>query len=437
MKQRHGEGVLVFALLAALAACTDPVSRTIAPPSPKDIVSDSPSLVTPERAALNKITRLVAVAMDNEPARQHLKRDMRSTPFREHKLELTAYLSSKDGKALLNRMAALNGDDEAAIFTTLAAVRPLEFYMPVAKHRESWKGKDDVLVVSQLDQWTPITAFDETGRQVTLDRKTPPNQPTLSIIPVETRFDQPMDLASSRNERDENGEAIGTLEKAPMRASGMVVCGDTCLGGGGGGGGTPTIPPGIYLEFSRILDAKEPWFRGDPEIEVHIQGPYMGTAPTYAEDLSCSGEHPYDSRKFFDQNGAFWEGRVMLFSEDEVLAFAKKFANGFHVMFWEDDNLPCTLKLDSNPLSDFVKATSTALGSVAIKLIPGAPWKLVAAAFVAAVFSNQGSILLTNDDFLGVAVDQASAGNVYPDNTHVIIDQGQVLNGRANIVYRH
>ena len=107
MKQRHGEGVLVLALLAALAACSDSVSRSVAPPSPKDIVSESFSPVTPERGALNHITRLVAMAMDNQPARQRPKRDMRAAPFREHKLQLTAYLSSKDGKALLGRMAAL------------------------------------------------------------------------------------------------------------------------------------------------------------------------------------------------------------------------------------------------------------------------------------------------------------------------------------------
>ena len=216
----------------------------------------------------------------------------------------------------------------------------------------------------------------------------------------------------------------------------MIACGDTC-DGSGGGGSTQPIPPGIYLEFSRILDAKEPWFRGDPEIEVHIQGPYMGTAPTYAEDLSCSGEHAYDSRKVFDQNGGFWQGRVMLFAEDEVLAFAQKFSDGFHVMFWEDDNQPCILKLDANPLADFVKSTAMAFQTVALKLLPGAQWKLVAAAFVATMFANPGSWLLTNDDFLGVAVDQASAGNIYPDNTHVIIGDGQVLNGRANIVYHH
>src|SRR5919201_7113793 len=99
----------------------------------------------------------------------------------------------------------------------------------------------------------------------------------------------------------------------------------------------------------------------------------MGDAPTYARDLSCSGEHPYDSRKYFDQNDGFWSGRVLLFGEDEVLAYTKNFSDGFHVMFWEDDNLPCTLKLDSNPLSDFVKATASATQTVAIKVIPGAP----------------------------------------------------------------
>ncbi|HEY3112813.1 MAG TPA: hypothetical protein VGJ62_03950 [Gemmatimonadaceae bacterium] len=436
MTHTHGEGALFLVLFAAFAGCADPASRTVAPASSSETVSE-PTHAPPseERVALTKIARLVAVALDNEPARQLLKRDMRAAPFREHKLALSSYLRSKEGGALLARMTALSGVGASPIFATLAAIRPLEFYMPVAKHRESWTGKANVLVVSQLDEWQPIVAFDQRGQQVALDRKVPPEQPTLSIVPVETRFDQPMDPTSSRNVREENGDAIGTLEPATLKPSSLIACDETC--GGGGSGDTTPIPPGIYLEFSRILDMKEPWFRGDPEIEVHIQGPYMGSAPTYAEDLSCSGEHAYDSRKIFDQNTGFWEGRVLLFGEDEVLAFTQKFSDGFHVMFWEDDNQACTLKLDANPLADFVKSTAAALGTVAIKVIPGAPWKLVAAAFVGTLFSNPGSWLLTNDDFLGVAIDQASVGNPYPDNTHVIIGDGQSLNGRANIVYHH
>ncbi len=437
MKHTHGEGALVLALFAGLGACSDPI-RSVAPTASRDIVASVASAPSEERVALSKIAKLVAVAIDNEPARQHLKRDLRAAPFREHKLELTPYLRSREGNALLTRMAAANGGDEAGVFTTLSAIRSLELYMPVAAQRESWNGKADVLVVSQLEEAAPIVAFNEAGGEVALDRKTPPTQPTLSIVPVETRFDQPMDLRKSRNVRDQNGDAIGTLEPYQLTQSSLIACLEACGGGGGGGGtgGGTSVPPGIYLEFSRFMDMKEPWFRGDPEIEAHIQGPFMGSAPTYADDLSCSGEHPYDPQKYFDQNGSFWSGRVLLFSEAEVTAFTQKFSNGFHVMFWEDDNQPCTLKLDTNTLTQVLQSTAAAFGTVAIKVLPQANWAIVAAAFIGTLFTNAGSWLTTNDDFLGAAVEQTSAGYYYPENTHVIMD-GQTFNGRATIVYRH
>jgi hypothetical protein len=329
---------------------------------------------------------------------------------------------------------ALNGGTEADLFRTLSAIRRLEFYMPVAGHRETWTGSADVLVVSQLDESEPIVAFDESGTEVALDRNVAPAQPALSIVPVETRFDQPMPAFSSRNVRDAGGAAIGTLEAIKPKTSSLVACDDIC-GGGDGGVTAPSIPPGLYLEFSRILDFKEPWFRGDPELEVHVHGPTDLGYPRYGADLSCSGEHVYDFRKVFDQNTAFWQGRVMLFSATETEAYTSKFTEGFHVMFWEDDNEPCTLKLDSNSLVELIKSTATALATVAIKVLPKATNPLAAGLFIAQMFSNPGAWLLTNDDFLGVAVDQASAGYAYPDNTHVIMD-GLTLNGRATIVYR-
>jgi hypothetical protein len=385
-----------------------------------------------ERAALTKVARLVAVAMDKEPARQHLKRDLKAAPFREHKLELSAYLRSKDGRALLEKIVALNGGDERELFATVASIRPLELYMPVAKHRESWTGSAEVLVVSQLNESEPIVAFDQTGRRIVLDRNAPPAQPTLSIVPVETRFDQPMAAEASMNVRDQKGTAIGTLEPTAIKGSKLIACDVQC---GGGTSPPPIIQPGLYLEYSRIVDMKEPWFRGDPEIEVHIQGPSALSAPTNGEDLSCSGEHAYDYRKVFDQNTGFWQGRVMLFSPDETVAFANKFKQGFHVLFWEDDNEPCILKLDTNSLVELLKSTAAATGTVALKVFPGATPLVVAAAFLGTFFANAGAWLLTNDDFLGAAVDQTSAGYYYPGNTHVIMD-GTTLNGRATIVYR-
>jgi hypothetical protein len=434
MKHTNGEGVLFLALLMALVACADPVGRTVGVDGTSNVKSKPASLApSEERADLSKVARLVARALDNEPARQHLKGDMRKAPYREHKLELGQYLRSKDGKALLDRMVALNGGTDAELFRTVSAIRRLEFYMPVANHRETWTGSADVLVVSQLDESEPVVAFDERGNQVALDRNVAPSQPTLSIVPVETRFDRPMLAASSRNVRDAGGAAIGTLEAVKPRTSSMVACDYSC--DGGGGVTSPPVAPGLYLEFSRILDFKEPWFRGDPELEVHIHGPTDLGSPRYGADLSCSGEHAYTPQKVFDQNGAFWEGRVLLFSGADVTAYASKFTQGFHVIFWEDDNEPCTLKLDSNALIEFLKSTAAATATVALKVIPTVSPAVLVGVFFATLFSNPAPWLLTNDDFLGVAVDQAAAGYSYSGNTHVIMD-GTTLNGRATIVYR-
>lgn len=435
MRLTHCKGVPVLALLVVLGGCADAVSRTVAPSTSKDLAAGSGSSpgVTEERAALTEIARLIAQSVDNEPARQHLKRDMRAAPFREHKLELTSYLTSKDGRSLLDRMSALGGGEQR-VLARLATIRPLELYVPVAAQRETWTGKADVLVVSQLDESEPIVSFDERGQTIALDKKTPPSQPVLSIVPVETNFRSPMPASTSRNARDQNGEAIGTLEPLAVKASNMVACDESCTGGGTAGG-TTSIPPGLYLEFSRILDMKEPWFRGDPEIEVHIHGPTSTTNARYGEDRSCSGEHAYDYRKVFDQNTAFWEGRVLLFSAEEINDYVSKFQDGFHIFFWEDDNDSCTLKLDNNSLMSLVNSAASAFSMISIKLIPKASVPLVAGAFLATLFSNAGAWLLTNDDFLGIAVDQAQAGTAYPDNTHVIMD-GTTLNGRATIVYR-
>jgi hypothetical protein len=428
-----GERVLVMALLACVSACADPVGRSTEPALSRDIREDPVASPTPERVALTTITRLVALALDDPPTRQQLKRDMRAAPFREHKLELSAYLQSKEGRTLLDRMVASGGGTERDVLATLAGVRPLEFYLPVRKYRESWTGNQDVLVVSQLGESERIVAFDAAGREVAVDRNVPPAEPAFSIVAAETRFDQPMP-AGSKNVGDQNGNAIGTLETMDVKGSSLIACSTEC-GGGGSGSSTPSIAPGLYLEFSRILDVKEPWTRGEPEIEVHIQGPVNVGSPRAGEDLSCSGEHAYQYSKVFNQDGGFWEGRVMLFSRDETNAFISKFNQGFHVLFWEDDNDPCTLKLDSNTLVGILESTATATSTVAIKVIPGATPLVVAAVFFGSFFASAGDWLLTNDDFVGAAVDQASAGYYYPGNTHVIMD-GTTLNGRATIVYR-
>src|SRR5690349_22688441 len=154
MRRTHGEEALVLAVLAGLIACTDSVGRAVAPAASPDVAASGSGGQAEERAALTKIARLVALSLNNEPARQHLKRDLRAAPLREHKVELAPYLRSKEGSALAARMAAENGSDQTTVFATLATIRRMELYMPVASQRETWTGKADVLVASELDEGT-------------------------------------------------------------------------------------------------------------------------------------------------------------------------------------------------------------------------------------------------------------------------------------------
>jgi hypothetical protein len=125
----------------------------------------------------------------------------------------------------------------------------------------------------------------------------------------------------------------------------------------------------------------------------------------------------------------------LLFSAEETASYISRFTEGFHVFFWEDDNDTCTIKLDNNTLMDLVHSAANSFSMIAIKLIPKASWPVVAGAFVATLFSDAGSWLLTTDDLIGFAIEQGKAGYAYPGNTHVIMD-GTTLNGRATIVYR-
>lgn len=434
MKQNHRGTLAASLLLMALISCADPAGPVTAPTTgAPELSAGSDAAADAERLALAKIGRLVATSLGDKSIRHQLRRDLRNAPFREHKLELGQYLRSDDGKELLANMA--RGESPDDILTLVDQIRSLEFYMPVRKHRETWVGDGEVLVAVQLEERDPIIAFDRSGRQRGLDPDTPPEQPTLSIVSSETRFDQPMSV-SSKNVGDMNGRSIGTLVPRELEASALIAVEEGPDGGGSGGGsGGTTVPPGLYLEFSRILDVHEPFTRGAPEIEVHIQGPTSQNNPRYGIDLSCSGAEAYNYQKVFDQNDGFWEGRVMLFSAAEVADFTSKFSDGFHVLFWEDDDTGCVLRLDSDSLLGFLRSTAAASSSVAIKLVPKAPWYVVAGAFVAVFFENAGAWLKTNDDFVGAAVPQESAGYSYPGNTHVIME-GATLNGRATIVYR-
>jgi hypothetical protein len=130
-----------------LFACTESPPAT-APPNAASLTVEGRSS---EATALNELTRALAMGMADPEARIGLLQSFRSSKFREHKLELNAYLSSPDGQRLLGSMAERSGHGVSELTSLASLIRPLEMYMPVAAHRSSWNGDAALLVASALD----------------------------------------------------------------------------------------------------------------------------------------------------------------------------------------------------------------------------------------------------------------------------------------------
>ena len=432
---RRLRSVCLLGLIAASApACADRTATLAGPGGvhPELVVGGGVTATDAERAALGRVARSLAIALNNRGLRQQLKAHLRAAPFREHKVELASYLRRDDTGGVLAQVASAGGKTGSEVLASLNQVRSVELYMPVKQQRESWRGDADVFVAAQLVEHDPIMAFDKLGNAVQMDESAPPTQPTIVIVGAETRFNQPMPAATSRNANDLNGEAIGTLVALEPAAAKLVACGDDC--GGGGGGGTPALVPGLYLEFSRILDMKEPWIRGAPEVEVHIHGSTEANETIIVDDRACAGEHSPDPRYVFDQNDGFWSGRVMVFSTDSIALMPD--LTDYHIIFWEDDNDSCTLKLDSHVLREYILTAASGGVKAAHYLHKGWPWPVAAVAFVGTFYSNAGEWMLTNDDYIGLArVSLPLASFYYEENTHVIITENGALNGRANFYW--
>jgi hypothetical protein len=311
------------------------------------------------------------------------------------------------------------------------SVRPLEFYMPVPSHRSRWTGGGDLLIVSQLEDSSRMVAFNLNGDEVAVSRDAPPSTPTLAIVPGETRFDRPMSLAEAKNMDDAGGNAIGTLTQRPLKVSRLDECGDNC-----GGGGSSYYPAGFYMTFSRIVDMGEPWTKGDPEIEVHVHGPVSGGNAQYGEDLACSGEHALPERSF-DQDNAFWNGSVLIWTKTQAESFNAEFPEGHQILFWEDDDTPCTLKFDKSALRDALLSIGSWVGGAALKAggFGTIGVGLILSSFLANAYTS-ADWLTSNDDFLGALTPAAAHGDNWSDANHTLLKTPTEVNGRAMIVFK-
>jgi len=352
------------------------------------------------------LARRVAIALGNPGFRAYVWAQIEHSPIREHKLQFQHFLAALNWRAL-HSIAQAAGDSDDAVLAQAAQAQPLEFYMPVKAHLAKWHADENVLVATAVADHEAPVAFDTKGRRFVLDAEHPPETPVLALVPVETDFNAP-----------------------PAR----VQCTqETC---GAGGGGDPLPPPtGLFMTASHIpnIGQFEGWLKGDPEFEVHILG-QMGTTDQLT-DYQCAGEHaggPYT----YDQNSTDWWGSVLIFSQDQLNRYKLEHPKqSVRVFVVEDDDQACVLKMDLDRTHEILVAVDSASRFLSggldstLKLTKIFKYERIGEDLLAAL----ASLINSNDDPVGNAVQDAVVGQFYPGYNWFLKGDHNITNGWINL----
>jgi hypothetical protein len=386
-------------LLVALACSERPSTTGPAAPNRAAIPSAGPGA-----SAAEQLARSMALALGDPAFRAHVKQQLDRSSFREHKLPFQRFLAADGGRGAA-ALARGTGVATADLARDANRAMPLEMYLPVPAHRRAWKGGDDILVATAVGDHEAPVAFDVRGNRRLLDAERPPATPVLAVVPVETDF-----------------------SVAPNICLLLLTC-----GGGDGGGTLPPPPPGLYMTKSHFVDDFEGWLKGDPEFEVHILGQKGQTDSLTA--YQCAGEKqptPY----YFDQNGLDWSGNVLLFSKVQLDAYnAAHPGQNIRVFVVEDDDTACEIKADKNLLNDAIKAIDGAYKAITAGNDSSSLGTKVykhANAFQK-LWAALASLINTNDEIVGNAVEDVVVGLSYPGYNWIVKGQNNVTNGWINL----
>jgi len=375
----------------------------------------------------------------------------------ELKLELATFLQSPQGGRLRSATAAAAGIDSDSLLRLVDRLPSLEFYMPVRSHRQRWKGAD-VWVASQVAKGMPLVGFDESGNRIALSEGEAPATPTFVLVSSETNFASSDPAARAFSKSSSSSTSVRTSDRqrvAPTGAARLNIA-DTCNGteiilcdtepssGGAGGDGSvpPNAPTGLYMTYSELYDAAEPWYRGDPEIEAHILGPLPTDPKMVLRPLHCSGATepaPY----YFDQNENVWSGSVMLLSEAQLNDYGFTPSNSedrrFTVVLYEDDDQACVIHDDPNRLGNDLLNIGESAGTMLALMVrcqAGGCFFANLALYGGIIINRAIDLFTTNDDYLGTATalsnDPSSAN---PNAIHTLYKNGNVVNGGIRLVY--
>ena len=406
-------------VLAAAIACSDGE----APPSGPTAPGNEPTVALrqgPERAKLEILARRLAVALADDAFRQDFKAQLDASPVVEHKLHFRSFLEGR-GQAALRRVAAANGMSDAQLQGDVAAAIAVEVYLPVAEHRSRWSGDADILVATALDDGDAPIAFDTRGKRSVLDPSQPPATPVVALVPVETTFNR--------------------FQAAKCLDCDVPPPGGGEAGGGGGGGGNLLLRD-LTLTYAQFNRDFEGWLKGKPEFEIHIMGPATASDTTNLKSYQCIGEHA-PAGYTWDMNSLTWSGAVKLYSAAQMDAFEQaNSGRAFLVFVLEDDDVACEIRTDEDRSGAVLKTLGRAYKDYKaakdkkVFTTAGASRILTAAKSAANFLSALHSLLNSNDDIIGFAVEGSVAGLTHPNGNWVVLDENKKSNGWIKLEMR-
>lgn len=407
--------VLAAAAAATLVACsgdspTMPASPPAAGTSATAMVSDS--------VRREQLAQQLAMALANPALRAELRSSLTGSPIREHKMQFQRYVTGS--RLAIRTLAGAAATGEGATAAAVHAAPALELYFPVPGDLDRWNGGTNVLVATVGNDDESPVAFDVAGRRRVLDRRTPPGIPVLAVVPQETDFDSP-------NARRDFVADDGALDGAGGSS-------------GGGAGGSPTAAlraPGLYVTGARYLSDFEGWLKGSPEFDIHILG-RAGQTDSLTS-IQCSGRFspaPYT----YVQTTREWAGSALLYTNAELDAYrAANPGQGLRVVVVEDDDGPCVLKLHGDRAAAAINAVEQAYpllsGGIDIRISTiGRNFQRAKA--LTRVVRDVANFFLTNDDYVGNAVERVVTGEAAPFGNWIVKGENNVTNGYLQLEMR-
>jgi len=136
-----------LALVACADSATAPTRLRDSLDTPSATTTSSGVLTAAQRANADLVARAIARAMSRADARALTRDAMRASDLTEHKLDLAEFARSTAGRTVLAAGAPLAGTTADAVLAAAAALPAIDFYMPSADDRRTWRASANVGVV--------------------------------------------------------------------------------------------------------------------------------------------------------------------------------------------------------------------------------------------------------------------------------------------------